>query len=559
MRKLGRIRSWTVIIMAGTLASALSACSGSAAGGSSGGSGGELRVGIHLSIDSMNPFVAVQTSSIAVFEYIYPALVQYNTDLKIVPDFATSWSVTPNGLTWTFHTHPGAKWSDGHPLTASDAAWTINTTLKYATGGAAEFAGYVAGVKSATAANANTLVIHMTSPQAAFLANIRQMPILPEHIWSRYAAGTNGANLRTFSNQPSPGHPVASGGPFICTEYQQLGVSLFTRNPDYFGPKPEISGFGLEYFTSPDAELLALRHGQVDAVWDLPPSGARSLESDHQIVVHSQLGLNDHDFIFNDYSKQTADPELTLPIVHLAFDYAINRPEIVKDAFDGFAQPASSPVLAATGVWHDPAIKPPPFNLAKANQLLNKAGFKMGPNGIRIADGHPMSYQVVLAADELGAGSAAYQIMQADFAKIGVQLTLDSVDDATAAALEVAPSTKFHIGMWGWTPPPDPNFMLNTYTCSQWGGWSETGLCNSTYDSLYDQQASEINPTKRLQIVYQMERYLQQELPEIIYVDADWLDAWSNNWTGFGETAQGFFTPLTTMGLLHVHTDSAGS
>lgn len=553
MFKLGRFRSWAAVAAAGAIALAVGACSGSSPGSNGGGSGGELRIGIHLSLDSMNPFVAVQVSSLSVFEYIYPALVQYSTDLKIVPGFATSWGAAPNGLTWTFRTHPGAKWSDGQPLTARDAAWTINTTLKYATGGAAEFAGYVAGVKSATAVNANTLVIHMTSPQAAFLANIRQMPILPEHIWSKYAAGKNGANLRTFSNQPSQGHPIVSGGPFICTSYQRLGVSLFTRNPNYYGPKPEISGFGIEYFTSPDAQLLALKNGQVDALWDLPPSGARSLASDHQVVVHSQLGLNAADFIFNDYSKQKVDPELTLPVVHLAFDYAINRPEIVKDAFDGFAQPASSPILAATGSWHDPAIKPPPFDLAKANQLLNRAGFKMGPNGVRIAFGHPMSYKVVLAADELGAGSAAYQIMQTDFAKIGVQLTLDSVQDATAAALEVAPSTKFHIGMWGWTPPPDPNFMLNTYTCSQWGGWSETGLCNKSYDLLYNRQSSEMTPAKRLQIVYQMERYLSQEIPEIIYVDADWLDAWGSKWTGFGETAQGFFTPLTTMGLLHVH------
>ena len=393
----------------------------------------------------------------------------------------------------------------------------------------------------------------MAAPQAAFLANIRQMPILPEHVWSKYATGKEGAGLRTYPNQPSSGHEVVSGGPFVCTQYQHLGVALFERNPVFYGPEPKIAGFGIQYFTSPDAELLALKNGQIDAVWDVPPSGASSLRADNSIVVHSQLGLNAHDFIFNDYSKQTTDPELALPTVHLAFDYAINRPEIIKDAFDGYAQPASSPILAPTGRWHDPAIESPPFNLAKANQLLDQAGFKNGSNGIRVADGHPMAYTVVLAADELGAGSAAFQIIQTDFQKIGVRLTLDSVDDATAAGLELAPSTKFHIGMWGWTPPPDPNFMLNTYTCSQWGGWSETGFCDSTYDHLYNEEAAETNPAKRLQMVYKMEELLAQKLPEIIYVDADWIDAWNNKWTGFGETPQGFFTPLTTMGLLNVH------
>ncbi len=537
----------TAVLM---LSSGLTAYGASAA---SAQSGAELRLGIHLSIDSMNPFVAVQESALSVFEYMYPALVQYNTSLAIVPDFATSWTSSSKGTTWTFHTAPNAKWSDGTPLTAADAAWTINTTLKYGTGGAAEFSGYVAGVKSATATNADTLVVQLTSPQAAFLANIRQMPILPKHVWAKYASGKNGANLRTYANTPADGHPVVSGGPFTCTAYQHLGVALFERNANFYGPKPKISGFGLQYFTSPDAELLALKNGQVDAVWDLTPSGAVSLRSDSSLTVHSQAGLNAHDFIFNDYAKQTVDRELALPIVHLAFNYAIDRKQIIKYAFDGYAQAATSPILASTGTWHDPAIVPPRFSLAKASALLNKAGFKMGSNGVRMADGHPMSYTVTLAADELGAGSAAFQEMQTDFQKIGIKLSLDSVDDATAQSLEVSPSTKFHIGMWGWTPPPDPNFMLNSYTCSQWGGWSETGFCNKTYDHLFKEQAVEMNSAKRHQIVYQMERILAVQLPEIIYVNADWLDAWSNKWTGFGETPQGFFSPLTTMGLVNVH------
>src|SRR5271165_96536 len=86
--------------------------------------GGVFRLGSSSVIDSLNPFIAFNSDSYVTFEYIYPYLDQYNPQLKIVGDFATSWSTSANGLVWTFHTEPHAKWSDGRPLTAADAAWT---------------------------------------------------------------------------------------------------------------------------------------------------------------------------------------------------------------------------------------------------------------------------------------------------------------------------------------------------------------------------------------------------------------------------------------------------
>ena len=108
-------------------------------------SGSTLRVGVVFTIDSLNPFVAVESTSLAVFKYIYPTLVQYNTKLKFVPSFARSWKSSGNGLTWTFKLAPGARWSDGQPMTAQDVAWTGSTTLKYAAGGAAQMATYLPG------------------------------------------------------------------------------------------------------------------------------------------------------------------------------------------------------------------------------------------------------------------------------------------------------------------------------------------------------------------------------------------------------------------------------
>ena len=150
------------LLAAAAAALVLAACGGGSAGGGGSSSstvkeGGVFRMGTSSTIDSLNPFIAIQSDAYTAFEYIYPELVQYTPSLKIVPDFARSWKVSPDGRTWTFSTQPGARWSDGKPLTAADAAWTFTTILKFADGATANSAGYVAHMKSATAPNATKI------------------------------------------------------------------------------------------------------------------------------------------------------------------------------------------------------------------------------------------------------------------------------------------------------------------------------------------------------------------------------------------------------------------
>src|SRR5499427_10253476 len=123
-------------------------------------SGGIFRVGTASGIDSLNPYVAFNQDAYSTFEYIYPVLVQLDSKLHYAPFFARSWKASNGGKTWTFKTQPHAKWSDGKPLTAADAAWTINTDLKYKNGATANVAGLVSHIKNATAPDATTLVVN---------------------------------------------------------------------------------------------------------------------------------------------------------------------------------------------------------------------------------------------------------------------------------------------------------------------------------------------------------------------------------------------------------------
>src|SRR2546430_11243780 len=151
--KAARLRTFRhplqLIAAAVAIALAAAACGSCSGNGGEVKEGGVFRMGSNSTIDSLNPFVAFNGDAYTTFEYIYPYLVQYNPKLQFVADFARSWQQSNGGTVWTFHTQPNAKWSDGKPLTAADAAWTYTTILKYQNGAAANSAGHRAPLKSA--------------------------------------------------------------------------------------------------------------------------------------------------------------------------------------------------------------------------------------------------------------------------------------------------------------------------------------------------------------------------------------------------------------------------
>ena len=523
----GRRHLARLIAVAAVVTLAAAAC-GSSGSGSSVKNGGVFRLGSNSSIDSLNPFVAFQADAYVTFEYIYPMLVQYNPQLQFVPDFARSWTESPDGKVWTFHTQPGAKWSDGKPLTAADAAWTYSTILKYQDGPTANSAGYVAHMKSATAPNATTLVLTYKQPVANVLSQMQQTPILPEHIWAKYATG-NGKALTRFTNNA----PIVSGGPFILTKYTPKQIMLFKRNPTFYGAKPHIDGLGLQFFQTTDAMITALKSHQLDGVETVTPTSVATLKAAH-FVVPSSPGVVFDDFIINANPKQEAShKELMNPLVRQAFDAAINRQAIVSTSLLGHGRPGSTIIPPATGHWSDPAIKPTPFSLTKANQLLDQAGYKMGPNGVRMANGHPMSYTVVMPTDIQNTyGQRSFQIIQPAFKKIGVQLNL-KVLDASAAydAITANDYKNFELSMWDWYPLSDPDFMLSVLTCVTWDTWNDTGYCSKAYDSLYQAQSAATTPAKRQQIVYQMQQMIASQRVYLVLDYPDTIEAHSPTWT----------------------------
>ena len=558
-----RLRPWSVLALVLVLAAA--AASQARGGGEKSASakkggvlaknGGILKIGRAEVIDSLNPFVGLSVASHITWEMSYPKLVQYEpATLKVVPDLAKSWRTSPDGRTWTFQTHPDAKWSDGEPLTAADAAWTYNTIVKFAATYTGVEAALVTDLKRASAPTPTTLVLQYSRPVANVLDDLQQIPILPEHVWKSYATG-KGAGLTSYPNTPTSGHPLVSGGPFVCASYVKNQVVVFRRNPNYYGTQPHIDGFGLQMFSSQDAEITALKSGEIDAITDVPVTAVGTLKA-AGFHINVGPGMISRVFIFNSNPKKTNHRELLNPLVRKAFEYAVDRDTIIRTAWLGYGQPGTVTTPPVERKWHNFNLKPLPFNLAKANQLLDQAGYKMGPNGIRIANGHPMNYVVIFSTDQSGPGDRAFKIIQGDFAKIGVQLSQKNLDPTAANTAIMNPNGKyltFDLAMWWWVPQIDPSFVLGESTTSQLGSWNDSGYSNPAYDKLFQQFTNTLNTAKRVQLAHQMQKIIYNARVYIVINYNDTIDAWSSKWTGFVETPLGFVSAFSTQGLTSVH------
>ncbi len=536
-----------------TLAIAATGCGGSKSStSSSSSSGGTFRLGTASGIDSLNPYVAFNQDAYSAFEYTYPILVQYDSNLHYAPFFAKSWHASNDGKTWTFKTQPNAKWTDGKPLTAADAAWTINTDIKYKDGGAANAAGLVNHITKATAPNATTLVVkYDEAPGPTWvLGQFQQFFILPQHIWAQHI-GKDGAGLKTFPNNA----PVVGSGPFTLVKYQKNQITLFKRNDSYWGTKPKIDEFGLQQYSNDDAMVTALKSGDLDAIETVPATAMKTLRN-AGFEVSDVPGLDQTDFIINSNPQKKTHRELLDLKVKEAFDHAINRQKIDEVTFLGAAQPAVSIIPAPAGAgWHNPHLKPVTFDLDLANKLLDQAGFKRGPGGIRVADGQKMSYNVVAPTD-VQSIPRTFQILQTDFAKIGVQLKQQALDSSAAFAKMTSPNNTyqgFDLAMWDWTALIDPDFMLSVVTCDQYGGWSDSGYCDKDYDKMYTEQQVAPSEAKRRQIVWAMQAKLYKDRPYLWLANDDSVAAVSSDWADFQNTAQGPFNELNIESLTQVH------
>ena len=173
-----------------------------------------------------------------------------------------------------------------------------------------------------------------------------------------------------------------------------------------------------------------------------------------------------------------------------------------------------------------------------------------------MAGGHPMSYTVLTPQDLFGV-DREFTIIQGDFAKIGVQLSQRSMDSSAMFSAMTAPGDTgylhWDLALWDWVPLIDPDFILSIITCAQWGGWSDSGYCNHSYDRMYAQQGSLLDKKARQRLVWRMQDMLFRQRPYIVLTYVDTIETYNKHWAGFLDTPLSSFNNLSKESLEQVH------
>ncbi|MFM7248176.1 MAG: ABC transporter substrate-binding protein [Actinomycetota bacterium] len=493
--------------------------------------GGILRIGYTDPPDGINPFVGSNQVSYIIFQEMYPALVQYDEDFQLTGDWAESWTVSDDQRTYTFALRPG-EWSDGTPLTAEDAVWTIDTVRKYADVSTGLMAGYIEGVASARAIDDLTLEITYAEPRATALANLQPFYILPSHVFSQHI-GDGGKGLDQW-DMAAEGELVG-GGPFFVKQYDDKGTTLLERNPGYYGPKPHVDAIGMTVYQNPDAMVSAFKAGDLDAIDKVPYTVVGQLEAMPGVTILPGDVPDVINIGFNANPEKTAKRELLDPRVKEAMAHAVDRQAIIDTVYAGYAKPAASILTPIAGDYLNTDLQPETYDLAEANRILDEAGYAKGADGIRVTpEGERMSYEVILPTDIPGQ-QRKFEILQAAWEEIGIETTGEPMDGSAAWDAMMAPDgtyLEFDMHMWSWLGYIDPDFMLMTVMCDQYGNWSDTGYCNPEYDELYAQQAAETDPAKRREIVWEMQRILYEERPYIFIAQTQFVRAFQPGWGG---------------------------
>jgi peptide/nickel transport system substrate-binding protein len=513
--------------------------------------GGILRIGTINYVDSLNPFNYIESQSVNAFIMLYPQLVQYkyeDGEYEIEGDWAKSWETSPDGKDWTFHLIPGGQWSDGKPLTADDAVWTINTTIKFADGPTAVQAAALQHVESAEAPDDQTLVIHYESPVGNVLAQLEQFFVLPRQVYEPLAEG-NGKGLKTF--QPQQNLPLVSAGVYRLKSYEKKGTTVYTADPNYWGPKSNAEAVALTYYTNADAMLSDLKGGQLDWVDQVPFSAVNAVKKDSNLVVETVPGAETTNITWNSNPRKPKNRELLDPQVKKALSMCVDRDKIIDVVFSGYAETVES-LPGHISPLENPNLGPLEHDCDAANQMLDDLGYSKGPDGTRIAQAttgknaqpeHKMSYEIIVPNSLNFNGEREFDIVKEGFAEAGVEVTIKPGGDSTAAyALETgdncdaAKSTgydSFDIAMWDWIGYVDPDFMLSVVTKGQWCSWSDTGWDNPEFDALYDKQGTAVDPEDRKQIVWEMQQMIYDNFLYTQLVNLDDIEAHTKAWDGF--------------------------
>src|SRR5215470_14865367 len=456
-----------VLALAATLG--LAACtkvstrSGPATGGNPWTHHGVLRIGEILDPDNLNPALGQQQVDVDLSMLWAGYLFNWSDNNEWVPELATVVPTTENGgiskdgLAITYHLRPKVVWQDGTPFSADDVIFTWHAIMNPDNNVATRL-GYD-DIARIDRRDDHTIVVHLRRPYAPFVATFLTMSstpycVLPKHL----RGGLHDINRAAYNNLP------IGTGPFRVAEYRKATYIKFVANPLYWRGPPKLKE--IQYHIIPDDNtiLTQLESHELDFEYAAPQSQVPSLSSIPGVRVAKTPFTSFAMIAFNNQSPILHDIS-----VRRALAYATDKRAFIDKIAHGIPIEADSDQPQWLWAYNDGVVRYP-YDTAKAAALLDAAGWKPGPDGIRVRDGVRLS---LLAVGDTGdvQTRAIFALLGQQWKAAGVELSFKTYPTSLLlGALQVGgiiQSGKYDISLFSWINGVDPDDSAFTM-CDQW-------------------------------------------------------------------------------------------
>jgi len=485
-------------------------------------SGGVLHFCLHGEPKTFNPVLVEDEASENIRYLTGGVLIRLNRQTQALePALATSWHLSKDGRKITLQLRKGLYFSDGTPFTSEDVAYTMkmlmDPQLHSGTGDAFRSA---EGTVDVQTPSVDTVAITFPARVAGLEPLFDQVAILSAH---------------------SPKKEMAVLGPFYVSEYKAGSYVELKRNPNYWKrdaqghPLPYLEGLHLDIQRNRDIELLRFRRGELQLINRLDSESYVRLQKEDANVAHNAgAGLDSDHIWFNQVAtaplSEYKKTWFRSAQFRTAISKAINRDDICRVVFAGFAKPAYGPVSPANRFWFNSALPAAKYDPQRALTLLIKAGFRFSDNELRDQFGNRVEFTLVTNSGNAVREKIAAMLQQ-DLANIGIKMNVVTLDFPSLIE-RMTRTFDYEACLLGLVNTDlDPNGQMTVWLSSgenhQWNPSQKTPATTweAEIDTLMREQATALTDKKRKEKFDRVQQIIYEQQPFIYLVNRDVLTA----------------------------------
>ena len=441
--------------------------------------------------------------------------------LAVVPDERNG-GVSRDGRTIVYRLRHGVRWSDGQPVTAKDVLFTLHAILD-PRNPVRSHEGYDL-IDRAYSPDPYSVVFHLKHAWAPavmtyFSYGFSPQFVLPEHVLEDQAPLDRAA----FNDAPTVGD-----GPYRFVSWQRGDRLRYEANPLYWRGRPRVQTLDVGVVPQPSTNLVLLQAGELD--WNL-------IAPVQLAVLRGKSGLKFASVptsVVAGLALNTGHSPLDDVRIRRAIAMSIDRDAISKKITLG-TYPVTDQITPQFSWAYDASVKEPAYDARAADALLDVAGWRRGPDGMRRKDGAPLQLLYVQFPESM-TGVRVATAVQAALHDRGVAVTVKSVSTAQLflPRTGVLASGGFDIAYVPWTmgADPDDSAVLACNAPSNYMRW-----CNSTVDALERRALGSTDLAVRRRLYGQIARIVASDVPIVYLFNARYLYAYRTRMHGFAPNA----------------------